>query len=693
MTSSLARFSVRRPVIVLVIWLAVVGVGFTVGTGVFGRLVATVGQVPGSESDQARELREASAPEPARLTAVVAGVDASDPAVRAAVDRAGADVRAMPGVTDVGPPVPSEATGRALLFTVTLAPDADDAATAVAERVHALAADTPGGTVTVAGGPLTDDEFSAQAASDVARAEIITTPVVLLLLLLVFGGLLAAGLPLLIAVAGVGGAFGILLGFSQVTDVSVYAIQVVTMLAVGLAVDYALLIVNRFREERAVDPDVRSAVVRAAGSAGRTVLFSGLTVAVALAGLTIFPDPFLRSMGLAGTAVVVVDMLAALTLLPALLALLGRRITPRAPRPAGTGVFARVARVVQRRPAVTALAVLAAMVVIAIPMVDMRLSTGDARLLPASTQTRALHDEMVVHYPDEVRPDPVSAVVRAAPDSAEVAALRAEIATMPGVRSVTVVPIGGNTLLDADVDEGSQDAVARAVRDLPSPVLVGGPAASLVDYRAMLADRLPWAAGFVALATLILLFLFTGSVLLPVKAVLTNLLSIGAALGAVVWVFQEGNLGAEALGGTNLTVPVLVAAIAFGLSVDYEVFLLSRMRERWLAGASPSAAVAEGIQLTGRIVTAAAVLLAVVFAGFLAGGFVPIRAIGLGLVLAVLLDATIVRMLLVPATMTLLGRYNWWAPAPLRRLHGRLAGGFTESEAATSRELVTSDRH
>ncbi|MEV4631444.1 MMPL family transporter [Micromonospora sp. NPDC049523] len=704
MTSSLARFSVRRPVIVLVLWLAVVAAGFTVGIGVFERLVGTVGVVPGSESDRVLELRETVAPEPQRLTAIVTGVDANSPDVRAAVDRAAAEVRSMPGVDSVAPAVPSPETGQALIFSITLAPgttqsgtpDAEDPADAVAEqaaeRIHALDGDLPGSTVTVAGGSLTANEFSSQAARDVARAEILTTPVVLMLLLLVFGGLLAAGLPLLVAVAGVGGTFGVLFAFSEVSDVSVYAIQVVTMLAVGLAVDYALLIVNRFREERAVDAEVGGAVLRTAGTAGRTVFFSGLTVAVALAGLTVFPDPFLRSMGLAGVAVVVIDMLAALTLLPALLALLGRRISPRAAQPAGKGFFALVARFVQRRPAAVALSVLAVMVVIALPVLDLRLSLGDPRLLPASTQTRALYEERARHYPDRVRPDPVSTMVDAAPDSVEVSRLRQSIAGMAGVREVEVVPVGDLTLLNADVDQENQEAVARAARDLTSPVevLVAGDAASLMDYRQMLGERLPWAAGLVALGTLVLLFLFTGSVLLPIKAVLTNLLSIGAALGAVVWVFQHGNLGQPDIGGTNLSVPVLVAAIAFGLSVDYEVFLLSRIRERWRAGAAPDEAVAEGIQLTGRIVTAAALLLAVVFAGFLVGGFTPIRAIGLGLVLAVLLDATIVRMLLVPATMTMLGRYNWWAPGPLRRFHARVGGGFDEAaaEAEDPKELV-----
>jgi RND superfamily putative drug exporter len=671
MTTSLARFSVRRPVIVLVIWLAVVGAGFTVGIGVFDRLVGEVGLVPGSESARAADLRDDLAPAPEEITAIVSGVDASDPAVTAAVDRVGAQVRAMPGVAEVSPPVPSPSTGRAVLFTVTMAvgDDADQVAAQAAERIRADT-DLPGGTVTVTGGSLSEDEFSEQAASDVARAEIFSTPVMLLLLLIVFGGLLAAGLPLLIAVVGVGGTFGVLFAFSQVTDVSVYSIQIVTMLAVGLAVDYALLVVYRFREERAVDPEVGPAVLRTAASAGRTVLFSGLTVAVALAGLTVFPDPFLRSMGIAGAAVVVLDLLAALTLLPALLALFGKRIKARAPRPAGVGVFARLARLVQRRPAVTALTVLAAMLFIAIPVFDMRLSAGDPRLLPASTQTRALYDELATHYPDEIRPDEVSTVVAAAPGSAAVTGLRDRIQTMPGVRAVEVIPIGDHSL------------------PAPAGTLVGGDAARLIDYRGMLADRLPWAIALVALGTLVLLFLFTGSILLPVKAVLTNLLSIGAALGAVVWVFQQGHLGLEELDGTNLTVPVLVAAIAFGLSVDYEVFLLSRMRERWLAGARPEVAVAEGLQLTGRIVTAAALLLAIVFAGFVAGGFVPIRSIGLGLVLAVVLDATVVRMLLVPATMTLLGRYNWWAPGWLARFHARFGLAEEPAPRPATPELV-----
>jgi RND superfamily putative drug exporter len=548
----------------------------------------------------------------------------------------------------------------------------------VVQRLHRIET----ATVTVAGGPLTDDEFNAQAQSDVQRAELLTTPVVLLLLLLIFGGLRAAGLPLLIAAAGVGGTFGILFAFSLVGDVSVYAIQVATMLSVGLAVDYGLLIVSRFREERAADSDVAAAVARTGATAGRTVAYSGPTVAAVLAGLLVFPEPFLRSMGLAGMAVVAVVVAAALTLLPALLTLLGHRINAARPAAAGGGTFARIARTVQRRPGLIAFAAAAVMVVLALPVIDLRLAQVDARLLPTSTQTRQLHDAVARHYPELDRPSPILIIATTSSESPGLPALREHILAVPHVTAVEIARSGPVTVLRAATDQPTYtEAAGRAVtaiRAIPAPFdfAVTGDTALLVDYQTMLTDRLPWAIAVIALGTLILLFLFTGSVLLPVKAVLTNLLSIGAALGAVVWVFQQGHLatwfGTTRLDATHISVPVLVGAIAFGLSVDYEVFLLSRIRECWLAGADPEHAVAEGLQHTGRIITSAALLLCIVFAGFLVAGFVPVKAIGLGLVLAVALDATIVRLLLVPATMTLFGRYNWWAPRPLRRLHSRL---------------------
>jgi RND superfamily putative drug exporter len=570
--------------------------------------------VPGSESDRGYTLIGQAGPEPVTLTAIVHGrpaIDpAADPAVRDAVAAAVADLRATPGVLAVAEPVASTATGTgiALLLRVQVEPGrgAPAAARAVAQRLRRIDV----GTVTVAGGPLTDDEFNAQAQSDVQRAELLTTPVVLLLLLVVFGGLRAAALPLVVAVAGVGGTFGILYGFSLVGDVSVYAIQVATMLSVGLAVDYGLLVVSRFRQERATDPDVRGAVARTGATAGRTVLYSGLTVAAVLAGLLAFPEPFLRSMGLAGIGVVTVVVAAALTLLPALLTLLGHRITPATPAAAGAGVFARIARAVQRRPALTLLAAAAVMVVLALPVLGLRLAQVGARLLPTATQTRQLHDVTVTYFPDLARPAPILVAVAAPTDSPTVAALRGQVVAVPGVTGVEIARPGPVTVVRVTIDQPAYSTAARrtvtAIRALHAPVetAVTGDTALLVDYQHMIIDRLPYAVVLMAAGTLVLLFLFTGSVLLPVKAVATNVLSIGAGLGAVVWVFQQGHLagwfGTTRLDATHVSVPVLVASIAFGLSVDYEVFLLSRIRERWLATGDNHRAVAEGLQHTGR---------------------------------------------------------------------------------------------
>jgi RND superfamily putative drug exporter len=374
-------------------------------------------------------------------------------------------------------------------------------------------------------------------------------------------------------------------------------------------------------------------------------------------------------MGIAGAGVVVVDMLAAITLLPAILSLWGHRIAPAKPR-TREGVFGRLATMVQRRAVLTLVATAGLLVLLVAPAVHMRLSNSDARALPPTTQTRQLYDQLAAHYPDQVGTPPIVVVAPAGTDPTE---LSARIAGIAGIARVEERAVPGLTVLAATPTGTAASAQAVAdIRGISDDLVVGGTAAHLADYRDMLRTYGPWAGLAVVLGTVVLLFLFTGSLLLPIKAVLTSALSLGASYGVVVWAFQDGHLtgpfGTHQTEGIDLTIPVLIAAIAFGLSVDYEVFLLSRIRERWLSGSSPERAVAEGLQRTGRIVTSAALLLVIVFAGFLVGGFVPIKELGLGLVLAVALDATMVRMLLVPATMTLARKYNWWAPAPLRRL-------------------------
>jgi RND superfamily putative drug exporter len=588
-------------------------------------------------------------------------------------------VRRAPGVAAVPDPYTTRGLtardGRALIVPVTLegglGDDAEEKAVdAAAARIKRIEAPD----VHVSGGPLLGKQLGERAQEDVRDAELISLPVVLALLLVVFGGLRAAGLPLVIAVSGIAGAVLALFGFSQVTDISVYAIQVTTMLGLGLAVDYALLMLVRFREERRHTEDVVEAVHRTVAAAGRTVLFSGLTVAVSLTGLLVFPSVFLRSMGLAVAAVVVVDMLAAVTLLPALLTRFGARIAPAKTRP--EGFFGRLARFAARRRIAVLATVVPALLVLALPVTGMRIEIGDATQLPSSTEARQLYDTVGAHFPPGTGVSPVTVVLKPGTDAATADRIRAlsptaEVRALPGgARVVQLQPSGR-------VDGAAATGLVRQVRELrgSEPVQVTGSAARLVDFRAMLADRAPWAALTVLVGIFALLFAFTGSVLIPLRTILTTLLSLGAALGVVVWVFQGGHLagalGAEGLGALSLTAPPLIVAIAFGLAMDYELFILARMREARRLTGDDQEAVVTGLRRSGRVVTCAALLLAVVFGAFMTGGFSPILQIGLGLTLAVLIDATVVRMLLVPATMALLGRRAWWAPRPLRRVHER----------------------
>lgn len=406
MLDTIARASTRRPLTVIGLWLLFLLLGFGLGTGVFGRLSDSVPDVPGTESDRAAVHLDGIDPVGESITGVVGGTAVSDPGLRAQVESAVADLRDAAGIAAVPDPYDTPGLlaedGQALVIPVTLKGGLDDEAEekvldTASDRIHEIRAPE----VHVSGGPLLGQQLGERAQEDVARAEIISLPVVLVLLLVIFGGLRAAGLPLLVAVSGIAGAFLALFGFSQFTDISVYAIQVTTMLGLGLAVDYALLMVVRFREERRTTDDVVEAVHRTVARAGRTVLFSGLTVAVSLTGLLVFPSTFLRSMGLAVAAVVVVDMLAALTLLPALLARFGGKIAPARTKPAGEEgrVFARLARFAAGRPVVVTAASAVALLVLALPVTGMKINIGDAQQLPSSTEARQLDDTVGAHFP------------------------------------------------------------------------------------------------------------------------------------------------------------------------------------------------------------------------------------------------------------------------------------------------------
>ncbi|MDQ0765305.1 MMPL family transporter [Streptomyces canus] len=692
MLSTLARAATRRPLTVIGLWAAFLLLGFGLGTGVFADLSDDVPDVPGTESDLADDYLSGVDPTGESVTAVVAGAPVSDAALRAQVGRAVTEVRRIAGVAAVPDPYTTPGLtardGQALVVPVTfeggLSDEAEEEATdSAVETIKRI--DAPD--VHVSGGELLGRQLGERAQQDVKNAELISLPIVLALLLVVFGGLRAAALPLVIAVSGIAGAFLGLFAFSQVTDISVYAIQVTTMLGLGLAVDYALLMLVRFREERRRTEDVIEAVHRTVDAAGRTVLFSGLTVAVSLTGLLVFPSVFLRSMGLAVAAVVVVDMLAAVTLLPALLARFGGRIRPSKARSQDDEgrFFARLARFAQRRRIAVLVTVVPALLLLALPVTGMRIAIGDARQLPAGTEARQLYDTVDAHFPKGTGVSPVIVVLKPGTDTATADRIRALV---PNSES-RALP-GGNTVVElqppGSVDGKAATGLVERVRDVrdDEPAEVTGVAARLVDFRAMLADRAHWAALTVLVGIFVLLFAFTGSVLIPLRTIATTLLSLGAALGVVVWVFQDGHgaglLGGEGLGALSLTAPPLIVSIAFGLAMDYELFILARMRETRQRTGDDQEAVVTGLRRSGRVVTCAALLLAVVFGAFMTGGFSPILQIGLGLTLAVLIDATVVRMLLVPATMALLGRSAWWAPRPLRRVHDRF--GLREGAAA-----------
>jgi putative drug exporter of the RND superfamily len=697
--AALGRFTYRRRVPVALAWVLVLVAGIGVGGEVFGRLGTGSGVRDDAESVVVSDLLARAGGGGDGLTGLIDGRPADDPAFRAEVAEAVEDLRAIPGVERVGAPWAAAgggaaddplvaADGRAVLVRVELATGLgggghDRAVEQVGERLRAV--DAP--RVLVGGEAVARDEFQERAREDLERGETLALPVLVVLLFLVFRGIVAALTPLLVAVVAVAGALLILLGVSEATDISAYSVNVVTMLGLGLAVDYSLLVVSRFREERAAGLEPPAAIERTLATAGRTVAFSGLTVAASLGGLLVFAEPFLRSLAWGGIGVVLVAMVAAVTLVPALLGLWGRRIRPSRRGSGGDGssdqgLFYRLSRLVQRAAPVIVVLVAALLVLLALPFRHARLENSGLEALPRSSESRQLFETVEARFQDGGT-DPVVVVVESLPGSPLVADYLRRVERLPGV--VRVETRQGTppqlTVLDVVPDGPSEGAVAtrlvEQVRALERPVAAGvtGPAAFLVDYRDSLTGRLPYALALIGLATFALLFLMTGSVVVPAKAIVMNVLSLGASFGALVWVFQDGHLsgllGFDPPGMVDITVPVLIFVFAFGLSMDYEVFLLSRIKEAWDQTGDNDRAVALGLQRTGRIVTSAAALIVVVFLGFAAGELLTIKEVGLGMAIAVVLDATVVRMLLVPATMKLMGRWNWWAPPALRRLHNR----------------------
>ncbi len=516
----------------------------------------------------------------------------------------------------------------------------------------------------------------------------------------ILGGAVAAGMPLLVALAGVVMSLALLVGATMIGDVSIFSVNVVNMLGIGLGIDYGLLMVNRFREERGHGRDVHDAVAQTVATAGTTVMFSALTVAVAMSGLFVFGIPLLTSFGIAGLGVVLLCMAAAVTLLPATLAVVGRRIKPLEPAEDSEGRFYRLARWVQRRPLIVGTTVIAILIALAVPFLNATFENGDARTLPRSSEVRDVALVLAERFPSRGT-DPVTVIadtdasnpafqqwIEAQSARPQVAGLSVRPGTPAGTTVVDIVPNGTSQGPEAT-------AIVETVRaEEPGfSIQVGGQAAELSDVKDILRDRLPWAVLLIVLATLVLLFMMTGSVVVPIKAVIMNILSLGASFGALVWIFQDGNLSGllafDSVGALDLWMPVLILIFAFGLSMDYEVFLLSRIKEVHDQTGDNDLAVAVGLQRSGKIITSAAILIVIVFIGFAAGEVLAIKQLGVGLAIAVIIDATLVRGLLVPATMKVLGERNWWAPAPLRRFHDRF-GLHEPASAFDTQELEES---
>ncbi len=719
------RILFRRRRLVLVIAAVGVVAAAVWGTGVFRSLQSSGGFAPPASQSQ----READ------LAARAFGRDAGDvvllytsasQTVHAAAYRSAVTsslsrlprsrVTAVQTYWSTGLPQFASANGRVSYAVLELAGASDTARIASFNAIKDdLAA--PGLTVRAGGQIPTEAAINKEVTSDIGRAEGISMPVLLILLVIIFGSLAAASLPLAIGGIGIIGSFTALRLLTLATSVSIYSINITTILGLGLAIDYGLFMVGRFREELHRQATVEDAVARTVATAGRTVAVSGITVAVALASLLLFPEVFLRSMGYGGVATVLVDMLAALTVLPALLAVLGPRVNAlrvrrsvRAPASDdAVGGWYRLARSVMRRPAAFAAVILVMLLALGSPFLKVTWGGTDARALPAAAAPRVVTQTLARDFAGNVTAPIETLVTFTGPASsstarqAQLAAYASRLSRVPGVTGAEITGVRGD-VARIDLRYGPDPLSAQArqivqrVRDVAPPPRasadVGGQTAQLVDELGSLSATLPWMALVMAAATFVLLFLAFGSVVLPVKAIAANLLSLSATFGVVVWIFQEGHLSGllqfAPTGTLDPTMPILMLAIIFGLSMDYEVFLLSRIRERFDVTGDNTEAVASGLQRTGGVITSAALLLVVVIGAFSASGITFIKLMGVGMIVALIVDASIVRVMLVPAAMRLLGRANWWAPRPLRRLYARYGIREADGDKLAGERLASS---
>ena len=695
MFNALARLILRRRKRTLVLFILIVLAAGGVGSLAFSKLDSGGYSDPNSQSARAYTYLTTHfhVKDPSVVLLVDSGMrDISDPSVAASEARLEAEIKVLPGVAKTlsywssgNSPTLKSSDGRAgFLFVYTAKTDFGSA-----EKVgKAIQANFEGRyeslTVYASGGGVVAHAINSKISKDLALAEAISIPLTFILLAFVFGALVASAMPLVVGVSAILGGFFIIWLFTLFTSVSIYALNLITGLGLGLGIDYALLIVNRFREELHAGKSVEDAVTATVTTAGKTVFYSGLTVFVTLSSLMLFPLSFLKSFGYAGIAVVTLAVAGALIPLPAILALLGNRVDKGVVRrgaiiPKEDGRWAQTARFVMRRPIPIVLLSLIILGVLAAPVRNIAFAQIDARVLPSSNKAAVASQMITDRFPGQ-EGSPIEIVIPGGVQKGEeVTAFMAKVKSVDGVVRINPAQVSGNDLRITAIQRmGSRTTPAEEMihnlRALAAPAgtLIGGAAADFTDSQDGIAHKLPWALGWIALSVLILIFIFTGSIILPIKAVILNGLSLVATLGLLSWIFIDGHMkwligNFTTTGTLDTGTTILVAVVVFGLSMDYEIFLLSRIREEHFAGKSNTEAVATGLQRSARIITAAAMLLAVVFASFITSGVSSIKLLGLGVGFAVLLDATLIRALLVPALMRLFGELNWWAPKALKR--------------------------
>ena len=683
----------RRKSVLALFIVALIGLGVLAGLAV-PRLSGGGYSNPNSDSAKATKylINTFQVKDPAVILEVKSSTSITDPAVVASAAALEKSVAGEPGVAKTlsywsaggAPTLASRDQKAAYLFIYS--PESDPTnAKPLGKLIEAKYDGTfQGLRIYVNGIAAFNSALSEKISKDLALAEGISVPLIFLLLLFVFGGLIASATPLIVGVSAIIGSLAIIYIVSLATGVSIFALNLITGMGLGLGIDYALLMVNRFREELHHGKSVEEAIVNTVKSAGKTVFFSGLTVFITLAALTFFPLMFLKSFGYAGMAVVAVAVLAALVPFPAILALIGHRIDKFVVRksaitPKADGRWAQTARFVMRRPVAVVVLTITVLAVIASPIRNIVFSQADPRVMPASSPLAIANAMATQDFPGQ-EGNPIEFVIpNGTSVEPQLAAYEAKIATIKGIVRVGQEQVVGTTVRFSAVHSmnprtNEAQALITTIRAIPAPTgtLIGGVAADYTDTQGGIAKTLPWALGWIGIGVLVLLFLFTGSIILPIKAVALNILSLAAMMGALTWIFIDGHMTWLVGSFTNThtidtSMVILISVVTFGLSMDYEVFLLSRIKEEHDAGMENVDAVATGLQRSARIITAAALLLAIAFAAFITSGVTNIKTLGFGVAFAVILDATVVRGLLVPALMRLFGERNWWAPKWMKR--------------------------